>query len=61
VKKDANENIAIKVEVNEEEKTVVILIPWERLAKVDGAQVLDWLARAAKVRTEWEAKGYRCN
>jgi hypothetical protein len=58
---DEHENIAIRVEVNEDEKTAVILIPWQRLAAMDGADVLDWLARAAKVRAEWEKKGYRCN
>jgi hypothetical protein len=56
----ADENISIKIEINEDEKTAVILIPWEKLVKLDGAKVLQWIERAAKVRAEWEAKGYRC-
>jgi hypothetical protein len=58
---DGQEKIAIRVEVNEDEKTAFILIPWERLAKLEGAEVLEWIARAARVRAEWEARGYRCN
>jgi hypothetical protein len=55
------EKISIRVEVNEEEKTAVIMIPWHQLAKLDGEQVLEWLRKAAKTRAEWEARGYRCN
>lgn len=55
-----DENISIKIELNEDEKTAVILIPWDKLVKMDGAHVLEWIGRAAKVRSEWEAKGYRC-
>jgi hypothetical protein len=53
------ENISIKIEVNEDDKTAVILIPWDRLVKMDGAKVMEWIVRAAKIRAEWEAKGYK--
>ena len=55
-----DENISIRIEVNEDEKTAVILIPWDKLVKMDGSRVLEWIERAAKVRAEWEAKGYKC-
>lgn len=51
------EKIPVKVEV----KTAVILIPWDRLSKVNGDEFKAWLAKAEKVRNEWQAKGYRCN
>jgi hypothetical protein len=56
----ADDNISIKIEIDEDAKTAIILIPWEQLVKLDGAHVLKWIERAAKVRAEWEAKGYRC-
>jgi hypothetical protein len=58
---DSGENIPVRVEVNEDEKTAKIIIPWQRLSKMSGDQILAWLAKAAKVRAEWEAKGYRCS
>jgi hypothetical protein len=57
---DANKNLAITIEVNEDEKTAIIRIPWEQLVKLDGAEVLRWIERAAKIKSEWEAKGYKC-
>jgi hypothetical protein len=54
------ETISIRIEVNEDDKTAVVLIPWDKLVKMDGAHVLKWIERAAKVREEWEARGYRC-
>lgn len=56
----ADDNIAIRIELDEKEKTAIILIPWEKLVKMDGAEVLKWIERAAQVRAEWEVKGYRC-
>jgi hypothetical protein len=55
-----SEEISIRIEVNEDEKTAVILIPWDRLVNMEGAEVLRWIEKAAKVRAEWEGNGYRC-
>lgn len=54
-------DIPVKVEINEDEKSVVILIPWHRLGRVNAEQCRGWFSKAEQVRKEWEAKGYRCN
>lgn len=58
---EATPDIPVKVEVNEEDKTAVVLIPWDRLGRVDADTCRAWLAKADRVRKEWEARGYRCN
>lgn len=54
------DDIPVRIEVNEDAKTGIILIPWNELSKVNGEAFKRWLDKAAKVRAEWEAKGYRC-
>ncbi|HYE18468.1 MAG TPA: hypothetical protein VEA69_08485 [Tepidisphaeraceae bacterium] len=58
---DGPSDIPVKVEVDEEEKTGVVPIPWDRLGRVDAAACRAWLTKADAVRKEWAARGYRCN
>jgi hypothetical protein len=51
--------IPVRVDVNEIDKTADILIPWERITRVDSATSVKWFRRAAKLRAAWEAKGYK--
>jgi hypothetical protein len=55
------ESIPVKVEVNEDDRTAIILIPWQQLGTVTLDEFRAWLEKVAKLRAEWEAKGYRCN
>jgi hypothetical protein len=55
------DKIPVKVEVNEDDKSATIIIPWHQLSKVDRDDFHAWFARAEKVRDKWQAKGYRCN
>lgn len=57
---DRGENMPVKVEVNEEEKTAIIVIPWHLVSKISGEEFRKWLVRAEAVRAQWQAKGYRC-
>ena len=58
---DTAATIPVKVEVSDNDKTAIILIPWSRLSKVGLTQFQIWFDQAATMRREWEAKGYRCN
>jgi hypothetical protein len=58
---DAASSIPVKVEVDEEDKSAVIVIPWHQLSRVSRDDFHAWFAKAEKVRAEWVAKGYRCN
>jgi hypothetical protein len=57
---DAPAKIPVKVEVNESDKTAIILIPWHQLSEANIDVFRDWWNRAAKAQKEWEARGFKC-
>jgi hypothetical protein len=59
--KEEAARIPVRVEVDEENRTATVIVPWERLAVLEGDAFREWLRRADAARTEWAKKGYRTN
>ena len=48
----------VTIEVDEDAKYVVVLVPWNRLAATTWQNQQEWLDKVAGIREHWHAKGY---
>lgn len=54
------EQVPIRLEIKEDQKIVILRVPWEQLSGRGADTLHEWLDDVARVTVRWESRGYAC-